>query len=44
MLELKILCLLAVLQRIREVDEGERTDKGMMKVLEEVTKGYGKRV
>jgi hypothetical protein len=34
--ELKLLCLLAVLQRISEVDEGEWAEKRMLKVHEEV--------
>jgi hypothetical protein len=42
--ELKVLCLLAVLQRISEVDEGERTENRTLKVLEEVLEGEDKRV
>jgi hypothetical protein len=42
--ELKVLCLLVVLQRIREVDESERAEEGTLKVFKEVLEGEDKRV
>jgi hypothetical protein len=42
--ELKVLCLLAVLQRISEVDESEGTEDGTLKVLEKVLKCEDERV
>jgi hypothetical protein len=44
MSELKILCLLAVLQRISEVDESERAEDRTLEVLEKVLEGENERV
>jgi hypothetical protein len=37
--ELKILCLLVVLQRISEVDKSKGAEEGTLKVLKEVLEG-----